>query len=314
MDAAALENLRGRFGRPPSPMGEAWFMGETRRMFPELMGDLEQLSADDIQKPLVEIASGYSSFGPMEEWSQWYHYLLAKMLPRCHDGNVIASLGELLVTGFCAIYPNGMQVVPYKNFREDALLTLGRFMMEPQCWRGRDVEIGEMLHRDNHNPAGVWRWWDASGDFSASMFFCLKYLPQELVTGWMRSVLEIGDPHWRAQFVVWAVGAHDMLSGKVKWPEGFNMHGRPSVDWEWSHCLRAESAKRDNSGAAPLSAFLPDAAREDALQIVRDHFNEEVFLEWLESISRVEYLYAELLEIPATFEELFVGKQKAVLG
>jgi hypothetical protein len=86
------------------------------------------------------------------------------------------------------------------------------------------------------------------------------------------------------------------------------------VDWEWSHCLRAESAKRDNSGATPLSAFLPDAAREDALQILRDHFSEDVFLEWLESISRVEYLYTELAEIPATFEELFVGKQKAVLG
>src|SRR5262245_14259846 len=66
-DPDALARLRTQFRRPPEPMGEAWFMGERRRMFHELGGDLGQISAGDLQKPLQEIASGTSSFGPMAE-------------------------------------------------------------------------------------------------------------------------------------------------------------------------------------------------------------------------------------------------------
>ena len=291
-------------------MGEAWFMGETRQMYPQLLGDLEKLSADEIQKPMADIASGYSAFGPMDEWYQWYHYLLPQMLPRCHDGNIVASVVEILVTDFIAIYPNGVRVAPYKTFREDTLRTLGRCMMEPQCWNGREIVVGEMLWRNNRNPAGIWGWSDTSGDFSASMFFCLKYLPAELVRGWMRSVLEIPDPHWRAQIMVWAVGAYDLLAGKVQWPAELKEFGRTTATWDWSHCLRAEIATRDESDAPPMAALLPDAAREDALDILRGHFSEDVFLEWLESISRVDYLHAELLEIPSTFENRFVGERR----
>src|SRR5262249_17997529 len=158
----------------------------------------------------------------------------------------------------------GVCTAPYKTFREDVLDTLGRCMMEPQCWSGREIVIGEMLRRDNDNPAGVWRWWDASGDFSASMFFCLKYLPAERVSGWMRLVLDIPSPHWRAQVIVWAVGAHDTLQGRVAWPEDWNANARPSVQWEWSHCLRAEIAGRANDGSTPLARLLPAAACEDA--------------------------------------------------
>jgi len=310
MDAAALESLHGRFGRPGEPMGEAWFMGETRRMYPHLLGDLDKLSAEEIQRPMAEIAAGYSSFGPMEEWHQWYHYLLSRMLPRCHDGTFMASVVETLITGFIAIYPNGVHVAPYKRFCEDTLRTLGQCMMEPQCWNGREIAIGEVLHRNNRNPAGLWGWWDTSGDFSASLFFCLKYLPGELVPGWLRSVLEISDPHWRAQVLVWAVGAHDMLLGNVKWPVELEEQARPSVTWDWSYCLRAEMAALDTSGAMPMSSFLPDEAREKALHVLHTYFNEDVLLEWLDSISRVDYLYAELAEIPSRFETLFVGKQR----
>jgi hypothetical protein len=36
-------------------------------MFHELLGDLDQLSTSELQKPLADIASGTSSFGPMYE-------------------------------------------------------------------------------------------------------------------------------------------------------------------------------------------------------------------------------------------------------
>ena len=286
-------------------------MSEERKMYPELSADLTQLSAEEIQRPMTEIPAGYSSFGPMKEWEDWYHYLLPHVLPRAHKGSILASLVETLITGYIALYPNGVHVAPYKTFREDTLRTLGLCMMEPKCWNGRQIVVGEILHRSNANPRGVWRWWDASGDFSASMFFCLKYLPLDLLGGWMRSVLAIPSPHWRAQLIVWAVGAHGMLEGRVGWPSQWNQNASPAVSWDWSHCLRPELASGDASGISPMTALLPEASRGDALHLLRSYFTEDVFLEWLESIGTVEYLRVELGEIPSAFERLFVRNAPA---
>jgi len=308
-DSSALERLRAHFRKPSKPMGEAWFNTAERRMFHELLGDLDQLSTSELQKPLADIASGTSSFGPMREWSIWYYYLLGAVLPRSHDAFVSYLLEDLL-TGFMALYPNGVYREPYRGFRDDALLTLSRCMMDGQCWIGSDIAIGTILRRSNNNPNRVWMWWDASGDFTASMFFCLKYLPESLVEPWLRSALEITSPHWRAQVMVWMVGASDILNGGVKWPSEFPRNARPSVDWEWSHCLRPEMAAADDSGAVPTVAFIPEECRLQALKVFQSYFVEEVYLDWLMSISKVPYLGAELAEIPTTFEKLYVRRRQ----
>jgi hypothetical protein len=307
LDEAALQRLQSHFPRPKEPMGEAWFMGDERRLYPELLGDLGSLPIEDIQAPLVEIASGTGSFGPSEEWDSWYHYLLARTLPRAHEAS-LNTLLESLITGFMAIYPNGVHSAPYKTFREDTLLTLGRCLMDKSCWTGDEIAIGKVLHRSNNNPNRVWCWWDACGDFSSSMFFCLKYLPEALVGKWMRSALAIKSSHWRAQFLVWMVGAHDMLAGKIEWPSEFKIGARPSVGWEWSHCLKPDLAKKDASGASIVTPFLGDPVRREVLELVRLHFSEDMYLEWLNSISRVSYLYEELAEIPTIFESLYVRR------
>eukprot|EP01034_Spumella_vulgaris_P037082 gene37082-45745_t len=132
-------------------------------------------------QPLVELASGTSSFGPMKEWNNWYHYLLGALVPRSHEA-FVSYLLESLLTGFMAIYPNGIYREPY----------------EGMCWNGTDIAIGKVLRKSNNNPNHVWAWWDASGDFAASMFFCLKYLPESSVEPWLRSVFDIPSPHCRA--------------------------------------------------------------------------------------------------------------------
>lgn len=285
-------------------------MGEERLMFDELLGDLGSLTAWELQKPLQEIASGTSAFGPMDEWHDWYHYLLGQLVPRGHE-SFVSSVLESLVTGFMAIYPNGIHTPPYKGFEGDVLNTLGRCMMDPRCWNGDEVVLGTMLRRSNNNPKKVWLWWDASGDFSASMFLCLKYLPPSLVPGWLTSVLAIRSPHWRAQVLVWLVGAHDMLRGVVRWPSEFLIEARPSVGWEWSHCLQPELATAEQAGAAPVDSFLPEPSRSAALSVAKVYFTEEVFLTWLDSIAQVPYLQAELAEIPSTFERLYVPGRPA---
>jgi hypothetical protein len=310
VDPAALERLRKHFRQPAEPMGEAWFMGDERQMYPELRGDLDELSAYDLKKPLTEIASGTGSFGPMREWHEWYHYLLGALLPRSHEAHV-SYLLESLVTAFMAIYPNGVYREPYKGFQEDALLTLGRSIMDSECWNGSDIVIGKVLQRSNNNPAKVWLWWNASGDLSASLFFCLKYLPESAVEPWLLSVLDIPSPHWRAQIVVWFVGAYDLLHDVVRWPSEFPVQDHPDIGWEWSHCLRAELAKSDDSGAPPTTHFIPAATQATALRVLKSYFSEERFLEWLDSIAGVSYLEAELGEIPSTFETLYVRAQRS---
>lgn len=279
--------------------------GGGERLFPELQGDLDGISTWDLQIPLAEIASGTSAFGPIEEWRDWYHYLLAQLLPRSHDAFVY-SLLEILVNGFVAQYPNGIHRPPYPEFRQDVLSTLGCCLMEPRCWDGNQIVVGSFLRRSNNNPNQVWLWFDASGDLSASLFLCLKYLPASSVRMWFRSVLEIESPHWRAQIIVWLVGAHELLLGLKKWPSELEMEAYPSVSWDWSHCLTPELAIDDKSGSSPMICWLPEDSRAQLLGEVWSYFTEDVFLAWLESISKVEYLQRELADIPSSFERLYL--------
>lgn len=54
--------------------------------------------------------------------------------------------------------------------------------------------------------------------------------------------------------------------------------------------------------------MLPEASRLQTLQVVRSHFTDDVFLDWLASISSIPYLEAELAEIPTMFERLYVQR------
>jgi hypothetical protein len=309
IDLTALQTMRSQFPKPSTPMGEAWFMGEERRMFSELLGDVNGISVFDLQTPLTEIASGFSCFGPLEEWSDWYHYLLAALLPRAHE-NFVNSLLELLVTDFMTIYPSGITHEPYNGFRNDVLLTLGRCMMNAECWNDQDIAVGRILHRSNNNPNRVWMWWDASGDLSASMFFCLKYLPSQRVGPWLESVLAITSAHWRAQVMAWAVGANDILNARIGWPSEFPETAYPAIAWEYSHCLRPEITTLERNDPAPAQTLIPDESRVQALEVLCSHFDEDRYLEWLSSIAAVSYLEDELGQIPDDFQNLFVGTIK----
>jgi len=283
-------------------------MGEKRRMFHELQGNIAQLTARQLQEPLKEIALGTSAFGPLPEWRDWFHYLLGQLIPRSHENeNFVSSLLESLVTGFIALYPNGIHNAPYAQFSEDALKTLGQCIMDPRCWNGEEIVVGSFLHRSNDNPAKIWFWWDASGDFSGSMYFCMKYLPVDLVREWFSSVLAIQSPHWRAQVLVWLVGSHELLQGHVQWPSEFAEDAYPKVSWEWSHCLQPElTVADDNSNVPPAPSLVPQSSRELVLEVAREYFTSDVYLSWLESLALAPYLVSELGAIPSTFEALYV--------
>ena len=174
--------------------------------------------------------------------------------------------------------------------------------------------LARVLHRSNNNPNRVWCWWDACGDFSSSMFFCLKYLPETMVGNWFRSVLAIKSPHWRAQILVWMVGVHDMLVGKINWPSELKIGARPSVGLGMVALLEARPGE-EGCERRRHREFVPgrtSATRNPGPLCVRGlsllsrrHVSRMVFGDF--SISRIFLFWGMkilLAEIPTIFERL----------
>lgn len=302
-DPASLERMMRAFPKPKAPMGEAWFMSETRRMFPELAGDIDTLSTWELDRALEEIASGPASFGQFEEWTEWYHYLLPRIVRRSHEAFVIPLL-EILITAFMSQHPSGLAREPYSGFREDVLATLGRAMMMAECWPGGHPDLFLCLNKSYMPGAGRWLWDEASGKLSASMFFCLKYLDADAVEPWFKSILDIRSTHWRAQLLVWLVGAHGLLTGAIQQPAQLGEDKWPTIEWNWSHCLTGNYTG-SFTGQEPISEFLPAANRRRLLHVVHQSVAAGVIPEWVDAFARYPDLVGELLNLPERCVELY---------
>lgn len=300
-DGAALARLRAAFPRPREPMGEAWFLSEERHLYRNLMGDLDQVDADEFCDALVETALGPSCFGPHAEWTDWYHYLLPRVLPRAHESIAFDDLLETLVTAFMAQHPDGVIAPRYPGFVRDVLDTLGSCPMDRVCWSDEGLDVALCLNK-SRNVHGLFDWADASGTLSCSLFLCLKYLPPEAVPAWLRSVLSIDDPHWRAQATAWMVGVHGMLTGAITQPAEFE--GRsPEVTWEWSHCLKGNYTG-DHARTA-RSTFLPEPNRVAAYATIREVMTEDAILAWIDSIAAYPDLAMEIADLPLEIGALY---------
>jgi hypothetical protein len=178
IDLKSLERLCLHFPQPRKPMGEAWFMGEDRHLHVKLLGQWNLLTAADLQQPLEDIVSGTACFGAMDEWTSWYHFLIGALLSESQL-HWLDELFEMLLSGFMLLYPYGIQKSPYKEFRDDALSTLGRCLMVQPCWSRCNGEDAS----DSNDSYEL----ELDRKLSASMFFCLKYLPEVMVAPWLRS-------------------------------------------------------------------------------------------------------------------------------
>jgi hypothetical protein len=87
-------------------MGEAWFMGERRRMFDALMAeDSAAWPTDEVGQALGECCSGPVSFGHMSEWSEWFPYLLHTAIDHVGPWHPMSVFGGL-VTSMMVHCPN----------------------------------------------------------------------------------------------------------------------------------------------------------------------------------------------------------------
>jgi hypothetical protein len=293
--------MRDAFPKPKKPMGEAWFMGEVREMYPELLGDLDELADEQFYRPLEEIASGNSSFGPMDEWIEWYHYLLPRLLVRNWSWHLFHP-AELLVTGFIGQHPDSDGSLPYPAFRTDALGTLGQYIMSPHFWQVSDSEVPRCFNKWE-GPTGIAGWYETDGLMSASLFFCLKYLSTELVGPWFESVVSIPNKYWRAQLVTWLAGAHPLLTDEISQPAQLSEDPRFGVSWEWSHALDGHYTGIYEP-PIELTRFLAPENREAVLKVARSPETQELF-EDLFTDPQLEAVAAETAGLPEYFLELY---------
>lgn len=300
--AESLQRMKDHLPCPPEPMGEAWFMAEERYLFKYLYNDIDSISVNDLQQALEEIASGTSSFGHLSEWTEWFNYLLPRLIPRSHE-SFVDYLLEYLVTAYLTQYPDDDFDEPYLGFREDSIRTLGSAMMDGWCWRSNRIVVGRILHESNNNPNKVWCWWDASGDFSASLFFCIKYLKENELHAWFNSLFDISCPHWRAQLIVWLIGYKNLLEKKITQLSMLPGNAYPAIDWAWSHCITGSYS--NTRSTTELMPFISDAKLAITSSIIRKRVTPKVIDSWLQSMSRHRYLLDELATLPSTLKECY---------
>ncbi len=266
-------------------------MGEQRRMFDELLApDGAGLDVAVTAKALEEIAGGTSAFGPLNEWSEWFHYLLPRLIAKeAASRNAEPELSELLVTGLITQHPAGIDDQPYRGFREDVLKTLGRTLMHASGWNDGAIVRGQVLRRGPY-VGGIWYWAQPEGDMSASLFLCLKYLKPEEIDYWFASVLAIQDVYWRAQLLMWLKQSYVPLNAERWQPSQLdNVEG----GWAWAHCLNGNYSG-DHSEPIRNIPFLEAANRQAIAEAIATRVTPTLIERWTESIRSVEDLAWEV--------------------
>lgn len=285
-DAAALRRMRDRFTRPKEPMGEAWFLGDERRMFPALMASPPTLwPRRELVGALEELTSGPPSFGHRREWSEWFRYLLPRAMELGDEGGIFTS-HAVLVSAVMVHCPDSDEWLDdYAGFRDDVLATLGRTLFVPQANRScvlcSDRAPHVVAHAQEHHLL------DPGDLFSASVFLVAKYLPVELLKDWLESVVAIDDPLWRATWVAWLAEAQPLLCEAGRVPADLRENSfQAGWGWCWSICGSAPSPDVDPD--VVRTPFLREERRARLLDGIAACTTESRLAQWHEDLLRLE--------------------------
>lgn len=263
-----------------------------------------EISTYDLEGLFEELASCRACFGHRPLAAEWFRHLLGIGVPRSHEVGW-SCLSEALITLCIAEYPDRIDPEPYKGFAADVMNTLGRVIMDASCWSDGRIILGQILHRYRRRGSQLWGWRDASGEFSASMFFCLKYLALEQIDPWLRSVFAIQCPYWRAQLLVWLIAARDVLLGQIQ-PRRFDESGLPPTIGWWGTWLLSDNYSGRMTADVERSAFIPAPNGERALEVIRCCITAVLFEAWLTAIAEIDDLRIELADLPERFRAIYL--------
>lgn len=288
--------------KPETSMGEAWFMGETRKLFTELNEDFDSVSTQYLQEVLEEISGGVSAFGLHEEWEGWFHFLLPRIVPRC-DERFVHWLFESLCSAFLQVDLATMNEGRKCYDRADVLRTLGQVIMTENRWKNGRIVTGSILHPSNDNPAKWWGWANVSGDLAASLVLCLRLVDDEDLEGWVDSIFSIDCPYWRAQLLTWYVGARSLLNDRIQFPNQFDEwtanynSTNPRIGWDCSHVVG-----QMQGGKSVAESIFPNGRVANFRGIFEAHLARTDLGIWKEEILKVPALRLEVGRLVQDFE------------
>jgi hypothetical protein len=297
--ALSLKRMREQIKKPEEPMGEAWFMSEERLLYSEMMEqDPLKLSDNYLGKVLGEIASGTKSFGHLEEWDQWFQFLLPALIERSHES---WGLMEDTFATFFNVFDNGITEI-YDGFRADVINSLSLCLMKSELWFDWVDEVTKMKTRrpkflDDFGILRGWNFRKTRAEVSISLFFCLKYLRPEEIAGWVKSLAAINDPFWQAHLLVWLVGFNDFINlPPTTWQR--LKKAAPNISWGYAYPIEPATDKRD---------FLPEVNVQMFLDKVRQEINSETLFRWIDSFSHRPALKETLWDIPDIYFDKFIS-------
>jgi hypothetical protein len=297
--AIALKRMREQIKKPEEPMGEAWFMSEERLLYSEMMEqDPLKLSDRYLKDVLWEIASGTKCFGHLEEWDQWFQFLLPALIERSHVG---FELLEDTIGAFFNVFDNGITEI-YDGFRDDVISSLSLCLMKGELWYDWVDEVTKMKTQRPKflNDWGIPRGWGCTktrSEVSVSLFFCLKYLRPEEIVGWVKSLAAISDSFWQAHLLVWLVGFNDFINlPPTTWQR--LKKAAPNISWGYEFLIDPAGDERD---------FLPEANVCMFLDKVRQEINAETMFRWIDSFSHQPALQEMLWTIPDIYFDKFIS-------
>ena len=289
-----LALMREAAPKPDAAMGEAWFMGETRKMFTELYDDFESTSTQYLQEVLRDISGVAHAFGLHQEWEDWFRYLLPRIVPRC-DERFVHWLFENLCSAFLQI-ELATNNRGYGEYDRNAILqTLGQVIMTESRWKDGRIVVGNILHPSNKNPAKWWGWPNVSGDLAAALIVCLRLVDDRDLDGWVESIFAIDCPYWHAQLLTWHVGARVLLNEELQFPSQFKMwtanddNRNPSICWEDSHVVGSRQGE-----TIVAEALIPDGRIAKFKNSFEAHLAETDIGQWKDEILEVPALRIEV--------------------
>jgi hypothetical protein len=205
VDSVAIKRMKRHFPRPSEAPPVAWFMSDIQEYHSELLAvPIDQLSTSDLREYLFDTSSGLKNFFRLEEWVNWYHYLLPFALNQISEDDIF----ELILIYFINLYPQKI-TEEYSGFREDVIRTLPQAIMSPEFWKDNDLFTGHDWFQlyPSGNPKRAW-----TNAFYVSMFFCLKYLTPEEIINWIASASEIKGDLWNYHLGLWIAGAQELIN------------------------------------------------------------------------------------------------------
>lgn len=286
-------------------MGEAWFNTQERMMYIELEqpNAIEEMAPIDLWDLLFEIASGTKCFGHLDEWDEWFRYLLPDFIERRAETLYFdTTIFQSVVTAFMVIYWKGIDE-HYEGFRDDVLSSLSVVMMDGRFWSLDETRPRPIFLDLADDGAGRLKlFWDSETSdpsVSAALFFLLKYLRPDEMSAWIESVVSIEHPLWQGNLMVWFLGVFEHVKSGTILPDDIES-SRPELEWEASHLLG--TYKEANAARYDRFNFDDEFLEEGNLRIFFDrmieYYSEERILELAVMFAKNEHLSMSTFNVP----------------